>query len=77
MCYQRRIALKSALVAAIGAGAVLCVSAMANAAITPPHGFKTSATTVQWYADKCSPGFHGINAPNGNGYRCVPNDDDN
>ncbi|MBV8472448.1 MAG: hypothetical protein JO234_03455 [Hyphomicrobiales bacterium] len=66
--------MKSALVATIAAGAVLCVSAIANAAMTPPTAVKTSVTKVQWYANKCSPGFHGINAPNGNGYRCVPDD---
>jgi hypothetical protein len=42
--------------------------------MAPPPVARTSATKVQWYVDKCSPGFHGINAPNGNGYRCVPDE---
>ncbi len=76
-----RYALNFALTGGLGAGAALWLCATAQAAtMAPPaiHAWATaphtSATRIQWYADKCGPGYHGINAPNGNGYRCVPNE---
>ncbi|HEY1944913.1 MAG TPA: hypothetical protein VGH40_22595 [Roseiarcus sp.] len=70
MTLLKRAASKSAF----AVGILLCVSTIAQAAMAPPPVARTSATKVQWYVDKCSPGFHGINAPNGNGYRCVPDE---
>ena len=36
---------------------------------------KAPSSAIQRIADRCQVGFHEINAPNGNGYRCVQNGD--
>jgi Spy/CpxP family protein refolding chaperone len=56
-------------IALIGAGAALlaAVGILTAASLT-------SATNAeaQMYGWTCQPGWHAINAPTGNGYRCVP-----
>jgi hypothetical protein len=53
--------------------AVACAALLAAAGILVA-GSLTSAgnAEAQMYGWSCQPGWHAINAPNGNGYRCVP-----
>ena len=81
MTSLRSHALNFAFAGGLGAGAALWLCATAQAAMMAPPALHASATAthtsvtrIQYYAGKCPPGFHGINAPNGNGYRCVPNE---
>lgn len=61
------------LVLGVSAVALLaCASAEAAMTITPAG--KMQSTTIQRVSHRCQPGFHSINWPNGNGYRCVEND---
>jgi hypothetical protein len=66
--HQKRIP-AGRLIALAGAGATLLAAMGILAAAS-----LGSATNVraQMYGWTCQPGWHAINAPNGNGYRCVP-----
>ena len=39
----------------------------------PVARFKAASPAIQRISDRCQEGFHEMNAPNGNGYRCVEN----
>ncbi len=48
-----------------------CASAEAAMAIAPASQLRS--TMIQRIDHRCQPGFHAVNWPNGNGYRCVEN----
>jgi len=59
------------LVALAGAGAALLAAAGILAAASLSSATNAEAQMYGW---SCQPGWHAINFPSGNGYRCVPDD---
>jgi putative intracellular protease/amidase len=57
------------LIAVVSAGAALLVAAGILAAASLSSATNAEAQMYGW---SCQAGWHAINAPNGNGYRCVP-----
>ena len=69
--HNGKLFMKTLGVLALGA-AVFSLAAPAEAGMTAAR-FKAASPAIQRVADRCQEGFHEINAPNGNGYRCVEN----
>ena len=65
--------MKTLGVLALGAAA-FCLAAPAEAGMAVAR-FTAASPAIQQVSDRCQEGFHEINAPNGNGYRCIQNDD--
>ena len=69
--HRSNLLMKTLGALALGATAV-CLAAPAEAGMAVAH-IKAASPAIHRVADRCQEGFHEINAPNGNGYRCVQN----
>jgi hypothetical protein len=65
--HERNRARRLTAIARGGAALLAAMGILAAASLA-----STPGANAQMHGWSCPPGWHAINAPNGNGYRCVP-----